>query len=359
MKKFLREVKRFGRRSADLLLVLSERMAQARRDCRNGADLRLTDGVIALGPRLALFVIWQPGGVAGSTLMTCRHLAACGFVPIVISNAALSEADQAALVALSGLVIERPNIGHDFGAWRDAILFLIRASALPTERLVLINDSIWFPLRDDDRLLRDIDDAAQKHGFTGAAWMERPGRAHRAHFQSYLLMFGPKALDNEVFRRFWVRYLASSRRDSVLRRGEKGISKAMIAAGLAGPPTISPQRLLAHAEAAPTDELIRILDYAALTDPGRRAIRNSLLAAPDEAGFRPAALQLISQGLMSGYFAEANPYLVARAFGMHFLKKRREATSTEGRLQFLRAVANGHLPAPDPSVLAEIMARDQ
>ncbi len=82
------------------------------------------------------------------------------------------------------------------------------------------------------------------------------------------------------------------------------------------------------------------------------------MEAPKDAGFRNDALALISSSLMSGFFLETHPYLAARAFGMHFLKKRKDATSAEGRRQFLRAVAAGDLPAPPADLLGEIRARD-
>lgn len=358
MAKIVREVKRVIGRLHDRLSILPERLAQIRRDRREGDDLRVTQGALPRGARLALFVLWQPDGVAPSTLLTCRHLIACGYAPVVISNAKLADPDRLALLDLCCQLIERPNIGHDFGAWRDAVLLLFRPGAMPCERLVLINDSIWFPLTAEDGLLATLDASAGTHGFTGATWMERPGRAHRAHFQSYLLMFGPRAINHPVFARFWQQYLASSRRDSVLMRGEKGLSGAMVAAGLAAPPALSPQQMLDHANAVPDNELMRILDYAALTDPGRKARRDDLVAAMGDADFRPAAVRFISSTLMAGYFLETHPYLAARSFGMHFLKKRREAVSIEGRRQFLRAVAAGDIPMPHPVVLAEIRARD-
>jgi len=357
MSKIMREAGRAAGRVRDLLAILPERAAQRRRDRSLGDDLRQTAGALRIGPRAAIFVLWQPGGLAPSALMTCDHLAAQGYVPVAVSNAPLGEADRAALLARSALVIERPNLGHDFGAWRDVILLWARSGVLPAERLVLVNDSVWFPLAADDDLLSRLDADAGRHGFTGAIWMERPGRPHRAHFQSYLLMFGPGALGHPAFAAFWQGYLMSSRRASVLARGEKGLSRAMAAAGLVAPATVSPVRLLAHARAAPDAELARILDHAALVQPDRRASRDALLARQAEEGFRPKALDLIAASLFSGQFAEAHPYLISRSSGLHLLKKRREPTSTEGRRQYLRAVAAGHIPAPIPAVLAEIRAR--
>jgi hypothetical protein len=357
MSKIMREARRAAGKLRDLIAVLPERVAQKRRDQNLGDDLRQTAGAVPLGQRAALFVLWQPSGLAPSTLLTCDHLRAQGFAPVAVSNAPLTDRDRAALAARTALVIERPNLGHDFGAWRDVILLWLRSARLPENGLLLLNDSIWFPLSPDDDLLTRIEAEALTHGFTGAVWMERPGRPHSAHYQSYLLMFGPRALTHPAFAAFWQGYLASSRRDSVLARGEKGLSRAMSAAGLAAPATVSPARLLADAKAAPAPELARILDYAALVQPDRRTARDALLAHQTEEGFRPKALDLIAASLFSGHFAETHPYLISRSTGLHLLKKRAEPTSTEGRRQYLRAVAAGDIIAPAPEILAEIRAR--
>lgn len=353
--KLRREVRRLRLQVRDVLSVVPERIAQRRIDSRFPGHLRQTEGGLPAGGKVALFLIWQPAGLAASTIETCRHLSACGYAPLIVSNAPLSTEDWDRLAPLTWRMVERPNLGHDFGGYRDGIRLLHHLGQRP-ERLLLLNDSIWFPLLAEDGLLAAME--RQADGFIGAAWMERPGRSHAAHFQSYLLMFGPRALAHPAFARFWNGYLVSSRRDSVLKRGEKGLSRVMAAAGLAVPPTISPARLLAFAEAAEDGELRRALDYAAFVEPKRVARRDRLLAAGNEAGFRPAALALISSTLMSGYFLETHPYLAARAFGMHFLKKRREATSIEARRQVLRAVAAGDLPAPQPTMLGEIRGHD-
>ena len=357
MSKIMREARRAIGKVQDLIAILPERAARQRRDRSLGDDMRQTSGALPMGPRVALFVIWQPGGLVQSTLLTCDHLVAQGHAVVLISNAPLAGADRAALVARTSKVIERPNLGHDFGAWRDVILLMLKEKAMPTERILLVNDSIWFPLMPQDDLLDQMDAEVETHGFTGAIWMERPGRPHRAHYQSFLLMFGRKALAHPSFAAFWQGYLPSSRRDSVLLRGEKGLTRAMAAAGLVAPPAVSPRRLLSHAEGASDSDLICFLDYAALTQADQRIARDDLLAQGVQVGFRDKALALIANSLFSGHFAEKHPVLIAKSGGLHVLKKRHEPTSVEGRRQYLRAVAAGVLPEPSPTVFSEIRAR--
>ncbi len=355
--KLRREIARIGQRLVDLWSVPQERRRQRARDKRFPQTLQVTAGQVAPQPKVALLVVWQPAGLAPSVLATCRHLVASGYAPLVVSNAPLAGPDRALLAAEVWQIAERDNIGHDFGAYRDGIL-LLRHQNLQPQRLLLLNDSIWFPWAETDGLLADLEGDPASDGFLGAAWMERPGKAHAAHFQSYLVMFGPRALAHPAFARFWSDYLLSSRRDSVLKRGEKGLSRAMSAAGLAAPSQRSAAGLAHYAQNLPDADLCKALDYAALIDPDRRNDRDALLATAGKAEFRPAALRFLNSSLATAFFLETHPYLAARAFGLHFVKKRRDPLSTEARRQVLRAVAAGDLPEPQPAVLAEIRRHD-
>ena len=347
-----RELARLGGQVADLLAVLPERLAQWRAD-RDPARRVIHAGAHPPAPRVALVLVWQPVALAGSLMGTLDHLASQGYAALVVANGGLGQDARDAVLARCWQVLERPNAGHDFGGYRDGIRHL-RAAGIAPERLLILNDSIWFPMVAGDDLLTRLD-AVQ--GFSGAAWMERPGRAHAAHMQSYLMVFGPRALAAPAFGRFWEGYLASSRRDSVLKRGEKGLSRAMAAAGLIEPAPASPAGLLDHAVRAEDAELRRALEYAALVDPNARAARQAALDGPAGA-FRDAALALLRANLMQGHFLESNPYLAARAAGLHLMKKRRDPLSAEGRAQLRRAVAAGDLPPLLPEVAAELAARD-
>ena len=83
-------------------------------------------GHLEMGNKVAIFVLFQPKGVARSLLMTCDHLIAQGYSPFILSNSPLSEADRSALLAKSAVLLERPNFGYEFGAYQDGIRLLDR-----------------------------------------------------------------------------------------------------------------------------------------------------------------------------------------------------------------------------------------
>jgi hypothetical protein len=61
---------------------------------RFSQDAAQTEGNLQVGPKIAVFVLYQPSGIAGWSLLTCRHLIANGYSPLVISNAALRDEDR-------------------------------------------------------------------------------------------------------------------------------------------------------------------------------------------------------------------------------------------------------------------------
>lgn len=93
-----------------------------------------------MGPKLAVFVVFRPKGVAASIYMTLEYLCKHGITVLITSNAALNHDDRQKFASLAWKVIERPNFGYDFGAYRDSILYL-RDQGVEPDHLLLMNDS--------------------------------------------------------------------------------------------------------------------------------------------------------------------------------------------------------------------------
>ncbi len=346
-----REAGRIWGRIADAWTDGREAREQARDDAAFPAGIAVTEGAQPLAARVALVVLYQPGGVAASLDLTLAHLAAGGYAVCLVSNAPLSGADRVRLAARVWRIAERPNRGHDFGAWRDGLRLLDLWGMAP-DRLVLLNDSVWFPLSPEDDLLARME--ATGAPFLGPSFEMKDGRPHRAHYQSFLLMADRYVLGSPAWRGFWAGYRVSSNRRKVLLRGEKGLSQAMFAGGLSAAPMASRQGLRAFAATAPEDALREALTFAA--DPARATRIDALLAGPATT-FRDGARALLDKALAGGSYLETYPLLAARAFGLSFIKKRAEPQSTLARAAILRAIDANVLPAPDPRVLAEMRAR--
>lgn len=198
-------------------------------DMTAGWRQTITRGKYPLTTRVAVFVVFQPKGVAGSILLTLQHLRQNDYSVLVVSNGSLRPEDRALLAENAAIVLERPNVGYDFGAYRDGIRHLWALKA-DLSRLILMNDSTWFPLRrDDDSLARmealDADLAGH------VCKTENESKAENDHVESHLLMFSRTFLQSGDFRNFWSGYRMSDRRSTTIKFGEKGLTQMTLRQG--------------------------------------------------------------------------------------------------------------------------------
>jgi hypothetical protein len=323
-------------------------------DRRRAGLVTVHPGRLPSSGKVAIHVIYQPQGVTASTLFACDWLQRNGYAPLLVSNAPISDPDLARLKARSWLTVVRPNVGYDFGAYRDGI-WVLRNRARDISRLLLMNDSIWVPLSGDPRMLQ----AVESDAMGGAVFVARPGRSRRnAHFQSFFVGFSQAVLSHPSFDRYWQQLPLSGQRRVVLSEGEKGLTQAVQAAGFAHSVTPSGQMLLDRLRAEDAPALQLVLDYSTHDDPSQAKATRDLLAAfqPTEAWRRQAlahfARVLSGQSPMNSFPVGAILFL-----GTNFLKKGNNLPIYAAtRWQYLRAVANGVLPAPAPEIMAEIEA---
>ncbi|MCZ0960546.1 rhamnan synthesis F family protein [Paracoccus benzoatiresistens] len=213
--KLVRETKRLGRQFGSLVLPYWGHIVRLSYDCRRKSLVRVTAGQQSLQDELSILLIYQPGGLLDSTLWQIRWMAAQGVSTVVVSNVELSAADRGRLATITYLVVERPNVGYDFGGYREGVLQVLDRGIRP-RALYLMNDSVWFPLSEDSDVLErsraapedlwglfvDLD---QKKRATGT----RMG----SHVQSYFFRFSERLVRDPAFAQYWQKMsLVSSRR---------------------------------------------------------------------------------------------------------------------------------------------------
>lgn len=179
--------------------------------------IRRTTGLKPAQDCVAVYLIFQPKGVLPSTLRTCRFLNDNGFSVHLVSNAALSDTDRAALATVCTLVLERPNFGYDFGGYRDGILDILATGALP-ERLLVMNDSIWFPLFDDSDLLKQMRETP--FDIFGPAIKVRPNKPHKDHICSFMFSYSNRLVRSCDFADYWQNLHMSDEKQAVIFRNE-------------------------------------------------------------------------------------------------------------------------------------------
>jgi Rhamnan synthesis protein F len=348
--KLHREFQRLGQQLRAIPEALWEPLARKRHDAALARGFPTFDGTRVLARNVALVLCWQPKGIAPSFLDMLDHLVACGYAPLVVSNAPVSGADRARLAPRIWRAVERPNFGYDFGGYRDG-LWLLRSWGVRPDRLVILNDSIWFPIWPGDQTLQRAE--AAPFDVTGTILRRRD---ETAFLESYFFSIRGSVLDHPGFRAFWDGLRLTSNKYKVIRRGERGFSAALTAAGITIGP-LFPDADFATALAQSDEATLRkALHYMATVDADLAGKGTSLAAALPGQGWASSAQSLIAAVLAKAQAYSSFP-VVAGQLGYPVLKKSAEPVSARWRAAFLRAVDDGVLPAPLPAVLLEARAR--
>ena len=318
---------------------------------------RLSDGQIHRLPDIALVLIYQPAGLPASLFATCRHLVAQGFAPFIVSNTALRDDDRIRLQQASHLIMERSNIGYDFGGYRDGILHLLDHGILP-DNLLVMNDSIWFPLFDDCTLLAEI--RAQPHDLFGPVYNDRPRKPHLSHLQSYMFSFKRAALERPAFRTYWERLVTSANKQLVVRMCEMRMTQAFRDLGFSVGYKWTAADGVAALRALPDAGLRRALDYMGVLEPKVALTLNQLRAHPAKGpatGGEAAVLDaLLNRRPAAAYLLKLPPGLLIDTLRLPFLKKDRHVPYQLQRKAFLQ---NPPATPVDPVIQAEIAGWDR
>lgn len=175
--------------------------------------VRVTEGAQNPGREVAVLLIYQPQGVLESTHFTLSYLTEQGISPVVVSNLPLADADRERLAENSWLVIERPNIGYDFGGYREGILTVLERGLRP-EALYVLNDSVWFPLSTNSVVIERCRAATEDiYGIQIDYWKNR-GKLRFVF--SYFYRFSQKLISSHEFYDYWRKIsLMDNKRDVI------------------------------------------------------------------------------------------------------------------------------------------------
>jgi hypothetical protein len=366
--KIAREIDRFGQQMRSFGGLFWEPFAQRAHDRRRRDILIVEEGAVPLGPKIALYLLYQPNGILASTFRTCRHFADKGYAPLVVSNTPLSREDRDRLNAAAWKTVVRPNYGYDFGGYRDGILSLADWGVSP-ERLIILNDSVWFPIGPGETLIERME--ALPADLAGAVIhpaMRRRKLSTKRHafLESYFYLVNRPAMAHPGFARFWQGFRVSSNKLNAVYRGERGFSRAMERLGLRVQGVLSPEAIY-RALSNESDAVLRkTLIYAAYTDPDFIEENARLLASQDAPEWRERAMNHVARVIARRSFHASFPYASIDLLGTPYIKKgtgtflKRTYGTLHSRMrtQYLKAVAADHLPAPYPEVFDEINARE-
>ncbi len=319
---------------------------------------RITAGSLPMTDRVAVFVIYQPNGLPASLLMTLEHLRQNRFSVLLVSNGPLRPQDRTMLVRNSALVLERPNVGYDFGAYRDGIRqlwFLKQDLSL----LVLMNDSTWFPLRrDDDSLARMEALGADLAGHIFKT--ENEEKRGNDHVESHLLMISRSFLRSMEFVRFWSRYRMSDQRPTTIALGEKAFSQLALQSGRNVRTLMGREWLLSVLQGLQNRELRVVLDHTIDSFSRRETDASHVRRLAASGGpWREAYLDWTDKSLRNSmsFLLSSTFVMPATIYGrMGFAKKAKDIRFHLAREELLDLEAAGSITPIDDVVRAEIAA---
>ena len=322
---------------------------------------RLTQGSFPLTDRVAVFLVFQPKGIPPSIFLTLEHLRQNRFSVLLVSNGALRPEDRTRLASNAALVLERPNVGYDFGGYRDGIRHLWSMKH-DLSLLVLMNDSTWFPLRRDDDSLARME--ALEADLAGHIFKtESEEKRGKDHVESHLLMISKDFLQSTDFNRFWSDYQMSDYRVTTIDKGEKGFSQVALSSGRKVTALMDRERMIDALRSLNDVDLRIVLDH---TIDGFRGREQDASAIRRSAGqgerWRDAYFTWIDQSLSnSGTFMISATFVMPALLylGMGFAKKAKDIRFHQAREELLDLEASGMLPPIDDLVRAEISASVQ
>lgn len=307
--------------------------------------------------KFAVYLAFQPNGLAPSTWLTLEHLRNKGYSTLLVSNSPLTSEDLAQALPLCWQVMVRENFGYDFGGYQDGILKIMR-SGQSIEQMVVLNDSIWFPLRLDCDMLDRMETSPA--GFIGAFQLEptrdrKKMRGKKRPFMgSFFWHFKNPVIRSPAFNEFWHDYKATSSKFATIRRGERRFTHHLLDAGITGEAIFSRRQFDHWLQQASGKELRQVLNELCTND-SHLAARRSTLLANDHATpeWETDARTLASTITESQNIMATAPLYMVRDMGLPFLKK----SADDANLLALQAIsthARVHTDLIDPCVLHEL-----
>lgn len=356
--KLERELNRIRQQLRGIPEFFTEPLRRRHHDAQRIAMLQADSGQIAQGPKVALLLVYQPKGISDATVWTCQHLVDKGYAPLIISNATLSADDKARLKPWVWRMAERPNFGYDFGGYRDGIWLLSQWKVDP-DNLIILNDSIWFPLNGDETLIDHMEGC--KADFVGALQLDPLRQTDnvppkkRPFFGSFFLMVKRGALHHEAFIRFWDRYRITSNKYKTIRRGERGLSHALMDAGIRCEAIYTRSALDRHIKLLPNQPLKELLEDLVTIDARIEAGLHQCIGSFDDTDeWRARAQDLALQATEKQNVLATAPIVSLLEFKVPYLKKSRDWNNLKALALIQARVRSGNLRAFHPSITQAI-----
>lgn len=303
-------------------------------DLRKGRLMRVSEGALTPGPEIGIYLMFPNKGLMPSHLTMLNAMVAQGISPLIVSNHPLTDTDRATLASTAFRVIERPNIGYDFGGYRDAIMSI--APMLPNlSCLWVLNDSAWLVDPSGRWFAKaracnsDFTGCVSNYGIrkvdmqdhASIVWDFNPAN-RRFHYVSSSWRIGAAILRDPAFLRFWKRLQIRNSKQLTVRRGEVGFSQWVLRHGFTHSATHEIDDLPKRLEALSNHDLDAVTRHLLVIDPLAEPAKEAVLATdPTTESGRQARLTLCLAATARFGFVIAMPYFILHQGELPFFKK--------------------------------------
>lgn len=180
----------------------------------------------------AILAHYDPDGLAAPYVLRLLDQIGDTFDDVVVPTTARLTDEARAALSRRATVIERENVGQDFGGWREVLRDHLRIDRL--DRLLLTNDTYIGFLRPLDSIVQEMSQRPLEYwGITENLQVAR-------HIQSFFVVANEPLLRSKAWSRFWEAFAAQARREDVIVQHEVGMSQAFYAAGFDAAPYFNP-----------------------------------------------------------------------------------------------------------------------
>lgn len=334
MWKLRREWTRFKQQLGQAEWLILGAIRKRRYDRERAHLVKVTEGTLPVSDKIVIQLIWQPDGILATFIEELKFFAERGFSAIVVSNASLTEQAINLLAPLCHLIVERPNFGYDFGGYREGVLILRDRGLRPT-RLIIKNDSIWFPLHSDSDLLTRATIASED--IFGVYYNEF---SRIPHLQSYFFSFGPRILADDRFWSYWKSLWLTDNKYMVIRQCEMKLTRNFNRMGFSHSAAYSHKEVCAAMSRLEDGRLREVFNYIAKVSTHRIPAVNMLLNGPMDAMWRTRAEAVISSGRILRYLLIVHPAVLLGELHLPLLKKDRQPMYQLQRAELLRIGAD-------------------
>jgi glycosyltransferase involved in cell wall biosynthesis len=175
--------------------------------------------------RIALVALFPRGPLIKSVVRLISNLLDRKYEVVVIINRSKQKDWIPELSNFPITILERENVGRDFGAFKAGVGFLREKGIFQDiESLLMCNDSVFY----GENFCNFLDTYEESSSLWTSAFLNFEKHTHA---QSFFQSFDGHVVRTQLFQDFWSNYYPSNRRVHAIDKGEVRLSQILLAAG--------------------------------------------------------------------------------------------------------------------------------